>query len=75
MKLQVSGPVQHFVTNFFYNEELFASCKTSKLGDHLSVTTTLYICSYLPYLEDMSTICDLRKYHDVVTRNPVNMDS
>jgi hypothetical protein len=61
----------------FYGEELLAPRPTPMLEDHpLSAARDclLYIRSYSPYPEGVSSIHNLRTRHAVVTRDPPNME-
>jgi hypothetical protein len=60
----------------FYSEELLAPCSTRAGAPPLVGCQLLliqYIHSYPPYLEDISSICNLRMRHALVTRDPPNM--
>jgi len=60
---QFRDPVYHLVTScFFYCEELSAPRPTLKLEDHL-----LSAVRYSPYLEAVSSSCNSRIHHVVVT--------
>jgi hypothetical protein len=58
----------------FYGEELLAPRPAPKLEDHPLVCfpqqLIQYIRSYPPYLEAVSSICNLRTCHAMVTRDP-----
>jgi hypothetical protein len=67
-------PFWLFVANlFFCSEEFWAPRPTTKLEAHpLSAVATAYsVYSQLPYLEAISSICNLKTRHAVVTRDPL----
>jgi hypothetical protein len=49
----------------------------SKLEENLYVNCPKqlirYICSYPPYLEAVFPVCNLRTYHAIMTRDPLNI--
>jgi hypothetical protein len=60
----------------FYGEELLAQHPTQASGPPLVDCPQLliqYIRSYPPYQEAVSSICNLRKHQEVVTRDQPNM--
>jgi hypothetical protein len=62
--------------NMFYGWRLLAPHLTPKLEGHPVGSPQLliqYVRSYPPYLEGISSICNLRTHHALVTRNPLNM--
>jgi hypothetical protein len=63
---------------FSYSGELIASCPTPEaLVPHLVGCTWLliqYSCSYPPYLEAVTIICNQRTCHAAVTTDPLNME-
>jgi hypothetical protein len=67
-----------FVTSLFFRRGVVSSTPNPQAGDSPLVGCPRlfiqYIRSYPPYLEDVSSIRNLRTRHAVVTRDPLNMD-
>jgi hypothetical protein len=74
--VQLRGPLWHVVTSLFLRWGVLSPTPNSQAGGPPLVgcprLLILYILSYLPYLEAVSSICNLRTRHAVVTRDPPN---
>jgi hypothetical protein len=71
---QVQGPSWHFITSLFLQWVVSPTPNPQAGGPPLDGCLQLeYICSYLPYLEAVSSIHNLRMRHAMVTRDPLNL--